>query len=143
MKHRDILEKLSVLKPEQCIHKKFDFAVYNNEDDIKATSSIPFCGTIGCLAGELPGLTKDWYFNTKGKLKCKFFNNDLSVTENLSTYFNINEIIIISLFCPSPPTDFDDLSNVSEFLKGAKTLYSDATLEEVQANLKIFLKNTI
>lgn len=141
MNHTDIFIALAYLKPEQCIHKSFDFSKYNDQCTIKKKHKIPNCGTAGCLAGELPGLTKDWYFNEAGRLKCKSFEGYLEC-EAISLYFGIPYEAARYLFhAMKNMIPFIRPETINPLLKGIELLDDGATLQEVQANLKIFLTN--
>lgn len=141
MKHTDILIKLAYLKPKECIHKHFNFNTFNSDNRI-IDSRIPNCGTAGCLAGELPGLTEDWYFTSDGRLRCKLFDKHYTF-ESLWKYFGIDSDIIKHLFHPTKlEYQYMDPATLHPLLNGITFLDTDATLEEVQANLKIFLTNS-
>lgn len=120
MKNRHILEQLATLKKEDCIHDVFDFSVFH-------------CGTAGCLAGELPGLDPDFYFVEtfqSHRLRHKNIDHKLS-TFVLEEYFDLGEEATAHIFV----SGYQDTEKY-----GGKDLTDDATLEDVQENLRIFLE---
>lgn len=140
MKHRDILETLAVLKPQECIHGRFTFTRFNT-GNLDLYTKIPHCGTAGCLLGELPGITQDWYFDEGGDLRCASINTTkyMTVTEQASEYFDIDRRYIQALFIPSDQLEDNDEELASDLIEGAINLSGKATLQEVQENLKLFL----
>lgn len=140
MKHRDILETLAVLKPQECIHGRFTFTRYNT-GNMDPEHKIPHCGTAGCLLGELPGITQDWCFDEDGDLRCASINTAkyMTVTKQASEYFDIDRRYIQALFIPSDQLEDNDEETASALIKEAKNLSGTATLREVQENLKLFL----
>lgn len=127
MKNVPILIQLATIKKKDCIHKRFTFAHFNYvklyKTDIPA--SIPNCGSSGCLLGELPGLTQDWYFNGKGELM------HIS-TDSVCEYFGLTITEVLHLFYPESQSTAVDPESTP--------LPNTATLRQVQANLKRFLK---
>lgn len=140
MKNRHILETLAVLKPQECIHERFTFSKYNT-GNINPEHKIPRCGTAGCLLGELPDITQDWCFNEDGELFCASINTSkyMTVTEQASEYFDIDRRYIKALFIPSGQLEEFNEEIASALIKGVKNLSGEATLREVQKNLKLFL----
>lgn len=69
MKNFEVMQRLLTLGYET-VHPIFDFNKFNSElhaldprdGHIFPRKKIEGCGTVGCLAGELPGITKDWSF---------------------------------------------------------------------------------
>lgn len=118
MKNISILIKLANLKPEECGHTRFDFSTYRKDID---------GGTAGCLAGELPFIDpENWEFE-KEIQEIQGYNlvykPDPTCTgiSGMMAYFDMSQKEVLSVF-------------------GWATLKATSTLEEVQANLKKFLK---
>ncbi|MFZ1322331.1 MAG: hypothetical protein WAT71_12325 [Ignavibacteria bacterium] len=131
MKNINILSKLAVLKKEDCIHEEFSFADFNHGEYNK-NSKYKNCKTLGCLAGELPGITTDWYFEIDDSLVCVHFKESrINNIIHLMMYFDLTEKQAKHLFIPR--TQYADIDPES------KILTASSTFEEVQANLQRFL----
>lgn len=132
MKNEPILVKLTQLKPSQCIHSVFNFNRYNTGLSLDPTiAKIPNCGTSGCLAGELPGITKDWEFHDNRYL-CLRNSPTIAIFHQLGKYFDLSVREVYHLFAPE-----DQLTKIDP---ECTLLKYNSTLEEVQTNLKRFLR---
>lgn len=138
MKNKHILERLATMSDEERIHDFFDFGYINGSDsDLSlfrwsTRSDIPYCGTLGCLAGELPGLDSDWYFADYGAYTLMHrIIDDKGFTGMLREYFDLPAEAIEHLFWPThqAPDKF-----------GGKHLNHNSTFEEAQNNIIEFLK---
>ena len=135
MKNKDVLIKLINLPKAKAIHKKFDFTKYNDRST-QADASIPYCGTAGCLAGELPGITNDWLFNQDGVLTLAQHANRISFNEilcEISAYFDLPLYVVAIMFCPY----FTHVENGISYHSPKKS----ATLKQVQSNIKKLMKS--
>lgn len=136
MKNQHILVALANLKRKDCLHKVFYFGSFNRIFDetkgaCKKIKGVSNCGTAGCLAGELPGLDKNWYFDTAGDLQLKSFECACDF-DRLIHYFDLSRREIHHIFFPNNQSFKIDPE--------CKVLDYDATFEEVQNNLRRFLK---
>lgn len=157
MQNLDILKKLAFLKPHECIHEEFYFGDFNGYTEgiensltqysdptipsMHTRKKIPYCETSGCLAGELPGLTPDWYFTGNGNLTTDLFNIDLTgrgVTKTairLMKYFDLPKCDINFIFYPYCQRT-NDPEHIGKSVPSVDyDLYARATLNEVQFNL--------
>lgn len=134
MKNKDVFLKLLNLKPKDTIHQIFDFETFNNNLEENAKDKlIPYCGTAGCLLGELPGIDENWSFNVIGQLQLNFKTGD--ILKKAAAYFELPLEIIHFLFVPD--TVYSNPLNNTTY----KGLSSRATLKEVQNNIKKFMEN--
>lgn len=135
MKNINVLKQLSELKKEDCIHQNFDFCAFNHfGHGLKTVKGIPNCSTSGCLAGELPSITNDWYFNEYGGLKCREYPEHTGdVFDRLALYFGLSLEEVEHLFQPNSQSQQVDPNALIP-------LDSNSTIEQVQENLKSFLK---
>lgn len=115
---------------EKLAHKVFDFEHFNIElDNFDLEENI--CGTVGCMAGELPYIFPcDWKWVGNNIL---FINSEsfYSSTGNIKTFFGLNTSEVYHLFHPVSQSKYID--------PNATILYSDATKEEVVNNLRSFM----
>ena len=127
MKNKEILIKLLTFKQEESIHEKFDFNCFNMGSS--KNPKIPNCGTVGCLAGELPRFDSNWYFCESGA-----FLNKKNIS--LDKYFDLSSDYGDALFIP-----------MQQSRLGLENISYDATLEQVQANgwkvLKLIEENEL
>lgn len=122
MKNRHILVKLSKLKKKDCGHTKFDFSAYRKE--IK-------CGTMGCLAGELPFIDPgNWQFDYKYNDVALINSPTGDTIDDLCAYFDLSESEAEHLFLPNS-------QDTARY--GGKNLPEKASRKKVQSNLKEFL----
>jgi len=119
-----IFNNLLELKPEDQLHKHFNFDVVNG-GKWETVKGIPRCGTFGCLAGELPQFSKEWAFD-KGNLRWRNINT--SMGHALSEFFNLPLNCIDAIFYPNSQEELG-LVDVGE----------EATLKEVQHNARLVL----
>ena len=129
MKNRHILEKLMTLKQEESKHSAFNFCTFKKELE---------CGTAGCLAGNLPFIVpEEWEFYFDNTIDndgyyIKLVKNSTSdETKDLVKYFDLSRDEIDHLFFPYCQEPYK---------YGGHNLNSEATLEEVQNNIREFLR---
>lgn len=143
MKNVDILIRLATLKASERIHKRFTFAEFNTDDfewGMPDGDKVAHCGTAGCLAGELPGLTKEWIFDPYGRLVTQE-RYHAQIETNTRQLYDVAELIAEYFDIPSEHAEklFIPRSYFEE-VPGWKFLGHDATMRQVQANLKAYLK---
>jgi hypothetical protein len=120
------------MRSNKRIHEYFDFTTFNEtvpflilkEDQHK---HVKHCGTHGCMAGELPGIWKSWYFDEEGKL-C-FIKARLTIRQAIAIWFNLSRNEVFILFYP----------NTVGLVKGQLPIR--ATLREVTKNLENFIRS--
>lgn len=91
------MRKLLTMKQEESIHAKFNFSTFNSETT---------CGTMGCLAGDLPGISNEWSFNEFYLPSIKPYSKLISpVLVSLMDFFELSESIIDGIFYHGPDRD--------------------------------------
>lgn len=132
------LEKLRDWMKGKGSGREFDFRTYEDA-----------CGTVGCLAGELPYLfPKYWGFSAFFLAAGKFIflkerpkswkENKFSTKqpiEELAYFFNLSLIEAKHLFIP-----YSQNSNIDSYYKERYCLVGESTKEEVLENLERFIK---
>lgn len=88
--------------------------------------------------GEIVGLSDEWYFDDNGKLRWTKQRFSL-LHENVARFFAIDVIFVKLLFYPWNTFNYDD-NVLEDLIKGANKLSGGATMQEVQNNLKLFLR---
>ena len=117
MKNVDILIKLATMPESDFLHKTYDHGKWNFGAQ-RTIRGVPHCGTRGCLASELPGLTTDWSFDEEGELLLNGY--DSHKIEQLAGYFDISNFESRQIF-------------------GLQELDEKCTRKEAQENLIRFL----
>lgn len=121
--HKERLLKLAEhLETGKLGHEVFDFSQYNN-------SGTNICGTAGCAIGECPIIwPNEWVFNWLGTPILKDENNSL---KSAIIFFQIKEAERMHLFEPN--------KQIISLYDG-EHLFSNATKEQVAANIREFVK---
>jgi hypothetical protein len=130
MKNKKVFMQLINMKIP--LHENFHFKYYNNIEfnvQLKTIKNIPNCGTSGCLIGNLPKYDKNFEF-IGNKVYCK--NTDTLLTVSyLCDYFDLPINLIKLCFFP--------YCTVLINYKSYNSLSSNATLKEVQNNIKFLM----
>ena len=130
MKNLEILLKLINLDPVNTIHDSFSYAQFNAGICSSSKSDINQCLTYGCLAGELPGIDKNWIFHNN-LLKYIPSKESSLILDQLVEYFGMPREIILYFFYGCALRNYPDLP-------------SNPTMKQVQEHIKNFLiKNEI
>jgi len=111
-------------------HKKFNFDVFNS---LLGTTEDNPCGTMGCMAGELPAIDpRNWCW-VESDIRRK--GGIAIIQTDLKEYFGLDYFEVRHLFYPSYQSDLID-----PYYECHARLDSDATKAQVVANLRRFLK---
>ncbi len=141
MKHPRIrLERLKKLlahmrNSEGRRHTEFSFATFcswalGNLGNAQGKAK-PYCGTAGCMGGELPGLfPRHWEWGGDNRPRLKV-HPCLTPAGDLSAFFSLTDNEVRHLFYPLGQ-DTDSF--------GGEDLPSHATADEVADNLEIFIR---
>lgn len=141
MKNKEIFLKLLNLKEKNLI-SKFNFDHFNSgillQDKLINGKVIHNCGTSGCLAGNLPQFSDEWYFDEHGYLNYSGAEYR-TTTEHISEYFDIPYEVCKVMF--SPGVSYSIHNGLIERYSGGDLVSpSDATLKEVQKHIKFIMK---
>ncbi len=133
---RDRLVKLieNTAIPEKRLHPEFDFQFFNWSREGLTTvmlsdgRKVPNCGTLGCLAGELPAVDPAWHFDSTGDL---YWGSEPphGVSSQLCAYFGLHPYEVDGVFVPGRQSDI-----------GRPNLWGDTTVDQVLANARAFLE---
>jgi hypothetical protein len=130
MKNKKVFMKLVNMKIP--LHENFHFKYYNNIEffvKLKTIKNVHNCGTAGCLIGNLPRYDSNFEF-VQHTVYCK--NTNVVVTASyLCDYFDLPINLIKLCFFPD--------STVLINYKSYNSPFSDATLKEVQKNIKFLM----
>lgn len=115
-------------------HKKFSFNDFNRSPECNYDIPKNECGTVGCMAGELPAIFPSiWKWDSYWiAMKRGIANNTVY---NLATFFGINILEVRHLFYPN----LQD-KKIDPYWKNKQYLTPSATKREVVKNLERFLK---
>lgn len=99
MKNKDVMRKLLIMPQSESEHSAFTF---------KTFVAVGNCGTMGCLAGDLPGISKEWVFAqdlknwTNGPNYPMLKETEGSVEYDLIKFFGLPIPVINLIFYQSP-----------------------------------------
>lgn len=101
-------------------HKEFQFDVWNSEAPRYK------CGFAGCALGEMPIISRVWYFNREGLPSLKRINSSIVSAE---FYFGLNERHVKHLFIPK-----------NQLRRLGRHLGKKATRHQVASNIYAYIK---
>lgn len=140
MKNKETFFKLVNLKEKNLI-SKFNFGHFNSgklKDNIINGKVIHNCGTSGCLAGNLPQFSDEWYFDEHGYLNYSG-SEYRTTTEQISKYFDVPYEVCKVMFSPGVSYSIHN-GLIETYYNDDLVSPSDATLKEVQKHIKFIMK---
>lgn len=124
---------------ERYIEVKYERFLTNEEQE-----SINYCDTIGCAAGELPAIDKNWKFAPINRgsydLYYKKYDRDLSVTDYLKTYFNMSTDDIDVIFYPAGEREAYNSFLEDKDIK-ERFIVKPNSFGDVAHNIEVYLQN--